>query len=220
MDGVNENNNFIYFTTSLVILLLVSALVDTMPDGEGGLLLKSIILLTEIVALVSLSFGTHWRGFMAFMVALVIIATSIDELTQWQWAPVLGLVSALIFFLGLAFAVGRRVLFSGNVDANTIIGALAVYLLLGLIWATLYLMSLEFFPDSFNGLAREDWSDNFSNAVYFSFVTMTSLGYGDISPALPVTRALAYLQAITGAFYMAIVVASLIGARTTSPQKS
>ncbi len=220
MDGVNENNNFIYFTVSLVILLLVSALVDTMPDGEGGLLLKMIILATELVALFSLSLGTHWRGFMALMVVLVIISASVDELTEWRWSPVLGLVSALIFFLGLAFAVGRRVLFSGRVDVNTIVGALAVYLLLGLIWATLYLLSLEFFPDAFNGLEIQDWNDNFSNAVYFSFVTMTSLGYGDISPALPVTRALAYLQAITGAFYMAIVVASLIGARTTGQNQS
>jgi hypothetical protein len=71
---------------------------------------------------------------------------------------------------------------------------------------------------AFNGIERENWSDNFSNAAYFSFVTMTSLGYGDISPALPLTRALAYLQAIVGAFYMAIVVASLIGARTTRVQ--
>jgi hypothetical protein len=101
------------------------------------------------------------------------------------------------------------------VDANTIVGALSVYLLIGLIWATLYLLSLEFFPLAFNGIERENWSDNFSNAVYFSFVTMTSLGYGDVSPALPITRALAYLQAIAGAFYMAIVVASLIGARTS-----
>jgi voltage-gated potassium channel len=218
MKGVNEKNNFIYFTAALVVLLLISALVDTMPQGEGRMLLRLVILATEVVAFISLNFGTRWRGFIGLMVLLIIVAGSLDEFTSVTWAPVFGLISSLIFFIGIAYVVSRRVLFSGAVDFNTIIGALAVYLLIGLIWAALYLLTLEFFPLAFNGIERENWSDNFSNAAYFSFVTMTSLGYGDISPALPLTRALAYLQAIVGAFYMAIVVASLIGARTTRVQ--
>ena len=218
MKGVNEKNNFIYFTAALVVLLLISALVDTMPQGEGRMLLRLVILATEVVAFISLNFGTQWRGFIGLMVLLIIVAGSLDEFTSVTWAPVFGLISSLIFFIGIAYVVSRRVLFSGAVDFNTIIGALAVYLLIGLIWAALYLLTLEFFPLAFNGIERENWSDNFSNAAYFSFVTMTSLGYGDISPALPLTRALAYLQAIVGAFYMAIVVASLIGARTTRVQ--
>ena len=216
MVGVNENNNFFYFTLALVTLLLVSALVDTMPAGEGRLLMRFVLLITEVVAFASLNMGAPWRRFIATMVFLIILSSALDEMTDLSWTPILGLLSLLIFFLGLALGISKRVLFSGEVNPNTIVGALAVYLLMGLIWATLYLLSLEFFPEAFNGIERENWSDNFSNAVYFSFVTMTSLGYGDISPALPVTRALAYLQAIAGAFYMAIVVASLVGARTTN----
>ena len=86
-----------------------------------------------------------------------------------------------------------------------------MYLLLGLIWAVLYLITLEMWPTGINGIEYQNWHDNFGVAVYFSFVTMTSLGYGDISPAIPFTRTLAYLQAIRGTFYMAIVVASLVG---------
>jgi len=215
MEGVNERNNFIYFTLALVTLLLVGALVDTMPTGEGRMLLRLIILATVIVAFVSLSFDKQGRAFIAVMVVLIIAAGVLDEMTDVPWAAVFGLSALLVFFLGIAYSVGRRVLLAGNADSNTIIGSLAVYLLMGLIWATLYLLCLEFFPDAFNGIERTSWSDNFSNAAYFSFVTMTSLGYGDISPALPVTRALAYLQAIVGTFFMAIVVASLIGARTS-----
>jgi len=219
MEPVNEHNNFIYFTIALVTLLLVSALVDTMPAGEGRLLLRLIILSTVVVAFLSLNFGASWRNFIAIMVILILVAGGLDELTEFTWAPVFGLSASLVFFLGIAWGVGKRVLLSGHADANTVIGALAVYLLLGLIWATLYLLALEFFPGAFNGLEWANWSDNFSNAVYFSFVTMTSLGYGDISPVLPVTRALVYLQAITGTFYMAIVVASLIGARASQRPK-
>lgn len=220
MEGVNERNNFIYFTLALVILLLASALVNTLPGSEGRLVLRLIIVATEIVAFISLSFDKQWRGFIATMVVLIIGAGALDELTDIPWAPVLSLLALLVFYLGIAYSLGRRVLLAGNADSNTIIGSLAVYLLLGLIWATLYLICLEFFSDAFNGIERTSWSDNFSNAAYFSFVTMTSLGYGDVSPALPVTRALAYLQAIAGAFFMAIVVASLIGVRTSQKANS
>ena len=88
-----------------------------------------------------------------------------------------------------------------------------MFLLLGLIWSTLYLITLEFWHGAFNGIEYKNWNDNFAVTTYFSYVTMTTLGYGDISPALPVSRVLAFLQAIFGTFYMAVVVASLIGAR-------
>jgi hypothetical protein len=63
-----------------------------------------------------------------------------------------------------------------------------------------------------------DYADNFSVAVYFSFVTMTSLGYGDISPAAPIAQVATILAAISGAFYMAVVVATLVGARARVSQ--
>jgi voltage-gated potassium channel Kch len=95
---------------------------------------------------------------------------------------------------------------------------MAIFLLLGLIWATLYLIVLEFSPTAFNGIVARGWVENFPLASYFSYVTLTTLGYGDISPAEPVSRVLVYLEAITGAFYMAVVVASLVGARRAEPE--
>lgn len=61
------------------------------------------------------------------------------------------------------------------------------------------------------------WVDNFSTVTYFSFVSLTTLGYGDISPAEPFSRVVVYLEAVIGVFYMAIVVASLIGAHKPQP---
>ncbi|MDB4410029.1 potassium channel family protein, partial [Gammaproteobacteria bacterium] len=57
------------------------------------------------------------------------------------------------------------------------------------------------------------WLENYTSAIYFSFVTITTLGYGDISPVLPLARFLVIMEAIVGVFYMAILVASLIGVR-------
>ena len=73
---------------------------------------------------------------------------------------------------------------------------------------------LEFSPTAFNGMEHQLWEDNFSRATYFSYVTLTTLGYGDISPAEPLSRVLVYIEAMVGTFYMAVVIASLIGARS------
>ncbi len=76
----------------------------------------------------------------------------------------------------------------------------------------MYLLALELSPGAFNGMIKQDWADNFPISTYFSYVTLTTLGYGDISPAAPVSRVLVYLEAISGTFYMAVVVASLVSA--------
>ena len=76
-----------------------------------------------------------------------------------------------------------------------------------------HLFIAEAVPGAFNGMTQAPWLDNFATAVYFSFVTITTLGYGDISPVTPLARFLVFMEAIVGVFYMAILVASLIGVR-------
>jgi hypothetical protein len=143
---------------------------------------------------------------------LMLIGTGLREFTDWSLAPLAGLIGSLIFFCGMAYVAGKQVFSSGGIELNQIIGTIALYLLLGIIWALLYLLALEFWPNGINGIEHKEWNDNFGVTAYYSYVTMTSLGYGDITPAVPVTRTLAYLQAITGIFYMAVVVAGMMGA--------
>jgi len=66
-------------------------------------------------------------------------------------------------------------------------------------------------PDSFQGLASTDIGAQFSELMYFSFVTIPSLSYGDITPLKPIARTFAYLEAIVGQFYVAVLVAWLVG---------
>lgn len=211
MSSIHSHNNFYYFTASLVVLLLVSAYVSSTPQGEGHLVLRALMIGIEIVAYFSLNLSKRWRIFVGVMLVLSVVSNVLREFTGWSAHPLIGLGVNLIFYCGMAYAAARQVLFSGDIEPNTIVGTVAVYLLLGLIWSVLYLMALEFWPEGFNGITHQDWHDNFGITTYFSYVTLTTLGYGDISPAIPVTRALAFLQAITGTFYMAVVVASMIG---------
>lgn len=65
---------------------------------------------------------------------------------------------------------------------------------------------------------HEYWFELMPNYIYFSFVTLTTLGYGEITPTLPITRFLVYSEAIIGQFYMAILVASLVGTHLSENQ--
>jgi voltage-gated potassium channel Kch len=125
------------------------------------------------------------------------------------------LLILLGFYSWATWLAARQVLFSGPIDTNKIVGAICIYLLMGLIWALLYLLIAQATPGAFNGLEQSPWYDNFAAVTYYSYVTLTTLGYGDISPVAPLARFLVYMEAIVGVFYMAILVASLIGIRTS-----
>ena len=213
MQSVNSENNFIYFTLALLLLLLCSALVDSVPNVRGLMLVEAVILITQVVAYMSLNFGHRWRYFVICMFMAIAAANLLNRFTNIPGLSLLALFFTLAFYLGVALTIARKVLFPTSVNANIVVGALAIYMLLGLIWATLYLITLEFFPHAFNGIEHIYWGDNFSNALYYSYITMTSVGYGEITPAITMSRTLAYMQAMIGSFYMAVVVASLVSAR-------
>jgi len=121
-------------------------------------------------------------------------------------------LNVLAFCLLNAFLAAQHVFSWRHADMNTLIGAVCIYLLLGLIWALVYVLFAHFWPEgSFNGMALQENAVQFDNFLYYSFTTLTTAGYGDITPINPLLRTLAYLEMITGQFYMAILVAGLVG---------
>ncbi|MGR9085929.1 MAG: ion channel [Gammaproteobacteria bacterium] len=117
----------------------------------------------------------------------------------------------LLFSISSAVIATRHVFGGTQVDRNLIYGAMCVYLLMGLIWAILYGLIFQFLPGSFNGIEGVDGKAPMDTLLYYSFVTLASLGYGDITPVSPLARTLAYLEAIGGQLYIAIMLAGLVG---------
>ncbi len=95
-----------------------------------------------------------------------------------------------------------------NVDFETIMEAINIYLLIGLVGAITLSTVNHFVPGSLNGIPSE--TKAFHDYLYFSFVTLSTLGYGDISPALPLAKSVVVFLAVVGQFYIAIVMAFLI----------
>jgi hypothetical protein len=127
---------------------------------------------------------------------------------------------AIACFLALAIGVTVRnvVLMPGAVTLNRLVGALCLYLLLGALWTVFFTFVEIADPSAFN-YASQTVGEPLEHFMYYSFVTLTTLGYGDVTPVHPVARTLAYLEAVVGQLYVAVLVASLVG-RYSSGRRS
>jgi hypothetical protein len=122
------------------------------------------------------------------------------------------LLSGAFLIMGtvLISVVARAVFSSGRVTHHRIIGAILIYLSIALTFVALYSMVGLLVPKAFSGITFEDNSALASNVIYFSFVTLTSTGYGDIFPVHPVARSLCNLETIIGQLYPATLLARLV----------
>lgn len=164
------------------------------------------------------SSGRAFSGAIAFVVAGIVLSVFFAYSNQIMFR--LGSTLAMLAFLLLATGDAMRQIAKGNnISANRIIGAICVYLMLGVIWALSYALMEAIIPGSFKGLTEHAASTGWNpDWAYFSFVTLSTLGYGDITPVTYSARALSYFEAIVGQFYLAVLVAGLVGAYLSEKQ--
>ena len=211
MQPISEKNNFIFLACGLVLLLFIGSVVDYFPGDLGPMIVQAATVATILIA----AWGQKGvqnqlviDSIFVLAMLLFIVGGTVLDIAGFSFAH---LFLLLFFFIWVTWLLLRQVLFTGTIDANKIIGAICIYMLLGLIWALMYLAIAEAEPGAFNGLPQAPWLENFSTATYYSFVTITTLGYGEIFQVLPLARFLVFMEAIVGVFYITIVVASLIG---------
>jgi hypothetical protein len=124
--------------------------------------------------------------------------------------------SSVVAILVIALVLLTQVFRAGPVNSYRLLGAIAVYLLFGVGWAHAYHLTGLLHPGSFTTPPGEipsvlDW-------VYFSFITLTTVGYGDITPVRPIARTLAMGEALTGQLYLAVLIARLVAMEVVSWQ--
>ncbi len=213
------NNDFSYMLAALLIFLIgVPVAIDL------HLLPILIIRLVSFSLLLMIGLWSLRKSGFIFKVSvgLVVVGTGLNLLSAYEYQLVylFGSTAAILIFLATATAVAmKQIALDSKVSTNRIIGAICVYLMLGVIWALMYSLLEAAVPGSFGGIVERAitgaWDPDW---VYFSFVTLTTLGYGDILPLTISARSLAYFEAIVGQFYLAILVAGLVGAYLSETQ--
>lgn len=217
---INERDNYYWLLGSILVLFFFSALFEQLAIEDlrrlSGLLLTVVIL----VSVWSVEHNRRRIKSSSLTTAVLIVVLAAEYFFEHEKLALTQLVSLLIFTVMSIVISCRQVLFSGHVDANNIVGAICIYLMFGIAFALAYLLVESAFPGSLPGLEGDDWRVNLQKSAYFSFVSLTTVGYGDISPVQPLARYLCYLQAVIGQFYIAILVASLVGVRMSNRQDS
>ena len=121
----------------------------------------------------------------------------------------LQLALSAVFLMQMLVMIWIHIVKEEDVTSDLIMAAACAYILLGLVWANAYYLLEIFHPDSFK--ASENMGDDIWNFYYYSFVTLTTVGYGDITAITKPARALSILEAITGQLYLAIMISRLVG---------
>lgn len=124
---------------------------------------------------------------------------------------VVGTVGSIALYAFAILMISGYLLQNDDVTTNVLAGSLCGYLLTAFLWAETYNLFEYLHPHSFIAVSDAKQRQEWSNLLYFSFTTLTGAGFGDILPATPQTRSAALLESVGGVFYIAVMVARLVG---------
>ncbi len=194
----------------LGLLFLSAPFIEDLPNGD----LIEVMLITAVMVSSVLAVGGRRRALTAAIVLLVpaLGGKWFNHFWPSTASALVYLFAGIAFFLFVVSNLIRFILRAPQVDANVLCAGLSGYLLLGVLWAPAYIMISRLNPAGFNmpaGPGGATAMDGF-NAFYFSFMTLCTVGYGDITPVSKGARMLAVMEAIVGLFYMAVLISRLV----------
>jgi hypothetical protein len=195
---------------SILLIILIVQIFIIIPLGQHTLFGKIVFLVFFIFLLITGIFlfvkNIIWRIILIVILALPVLIGSDIFFHSQSWEISNNLTIAL-YCIFLGAIVLLRTFSKGEFTLHRIQGGILVYLLISLVFALLYQSVYQLQGDaSFKGLSLADRKE----FMYFSLVTLTTVGYGDITPAIVITRSLANFEALIGQLYPAILIAGIV----------
>jgi len=201
---------------ALAVLLISAPFVEEL---EGGHLILSVLFsLVLLAAVFAVADGKRTLAIAVVLAVPAITARWINQFRPDLVHPAVFLVGALLL---LAFVIANLLRFSLRapvVTVEVLCASISAYLMLGLMWTVAYWLVDQMTPGgafSFN-TGRGARSMNGFTGFYFSFITLSTVGYGDITPVSRLARWLAAMEAITGLLYVAVLIARLVSLYSTA----
>jgi hypothetical protein len=207
-----EGRQNILFKTNVVLLIALLLLIFIVPAiPSRGLLLTRILLSVIVVSgLFAADFSKTAFRILATIGTLVLVTTAMDMVfPDSRFLNILAFFLNTFFFAIVTIALVAHVSSTREVDSSTLLCAINSYLLIGLTLSILFLILDLFVPVSFTQIDAA--AGSLSSFIYYGFVTLTTLGYGDITPDTPLARSLASFTALFGQLYLVIIMALIIG---------
>ena len=216
---------FFFLLIFLMVLMFLGPFL-----GQSGSGLSIFDGLSTIVLLLGAYSASQRKAFLVVALAILVPAVALVWLDHFDASTSYALpryILALLFYTFVAGAILRHVLRDERVTFDKISAALCAYLLLGLVFAIVYALMEFLEPGTFlaGGRAIPQGDPGafrgagFGQAVYYSFTTLTTLGYGDITGATRAARNLSVLEAIIGQIYLVVLVSYLVGMQISHASK-
>ena len=215
---IRHRMSYLLLAIIVLTIFILQELGETLPALD---LVFAIVIISAVYVAGS---ERNWLIAAILLAIPTLILSVISDLDTWPAdnLAIIYLVFLCLFVGFAAMAVIREILLADAITVHTISAALVVYLLIGLLWALLFFIAEVKNPGSYNITEDlsyyQDKSENiFSDLTYFSLITITSTGYGDITPTGELSRTLASLEAVLGQVFLAVLVAWLVGKYLTPP---
>lgn len=203
---------FIAFFCTLIAILIIRALIGSSGHASilnGSLLALSVVFLTLIISKSRVSLACSFLFVIAFTLSNIFGAWISPK--YLVFLP----ISTALYFSFAFIEILKKIFSSQSNNFNIVVGSVSAYILIGFIFGLAFIVIDTLTSNSFffsNGAKEND-------LMYFSFVTLTTLGFGDISPLTPLTKTLTIMEAIFGQIYLIVVISRIIGMQTTSQVK-
>lgn len=205
---------FILFKNNRAAILLAAMFLQILlaPLGYPNSILP--LILRECIVIAAVIVAGDTRRHLAIGLILGLPSFILLLVSHGTETPITDLI-AYVIVLGLYGYIIRlmlnKIFHAKVVTVNTIVLGLCTYLLLGQIWMLFYAPLAAYDPQAFTQPIVNEGSDAGLTLTYFSYVTLTTLGYGDISPVSPWARSLAIMEALTGTLFLAVLISRLVG---------
>jgi hypothetical protein len=195
------------FLAALIILVVTYPFVVELDNGD---LIENVLMMVLLISAVLAVGGRSWM----LTILLVIPALAGPWLDLYWRGIVPGWIitgTHMVFVGFVVFQLLRSILKATRVDSEVMCAGISAYLMLGIMWTPAYLMISQLSPGSFSGvhLAANQSLGRF-DALYLSFVTLTSMGCNDITPLSKVARMLVMVEALTGVLFLGVLIARLV----------
>jgi hypothetical protein len=222
----NFRSSVAQFLAALVLMLFAAPFLEDFKDGEA----IDTILMTLVLILGVLAVGrSHRTLVLAVVLMLPAVATRWVSHFQPHLLP-LASIAGLVFIGFVEFQLLHFIFRARRVNSEVLCAGISGYLLLGVLWMSAYMLVSrlhpadplhpELNPFSFNIGAASAHSLSEFEAYYFSFITLSTVGYGDITPLSHGARTLAMTEAMTGTLYVAVLISRLVALYSSQSQNA
>lgn len=220
IDNIWKNDKGFIWMLAITVVTLISTQLDKDLVSENKLIIRVSFFLCTLVAIKSSSLSTPGKSIgYVISTALLLLAIAMIRVESQLLISLYVVFSSgyMIFIITLIF---NQIFFTGSITINKIGGGIATYILIGHLWTSMYLTVYILHPESFQlGGELIQTDEALKHLSYLSFVTLTTIGYGDIIVVGAVARILAMLEGLIGQLFPAIFIAKLVALQIEHTRK-